>query len=79
MYYLTEVLSKVLPKKSSLITDSGLIELILPSNMAFKEEQRSIHPKSQGAMGVAECTDFRSESSGCKQRRRYSGDYHGDA
>lgn len=27
----------------------------------------------------AECTDFRSESSGCKQRRRYSGDYHGDA
>ena len=53
LYYLTEVLSKVLPKKSSLITDSGLIELILPSNMTFKDEQRSIHPKSQGAMGVA--------------------------
>lgn len=36
--------------------------------------------ESQGCYGsCAECTDFRSESSGCKQRRRYSGDYHGDA
>lgn len=53
LYHLAEVLSKVLPKKSSLVTDSGLIELILPSNMTFRKQQRSIHPKSQGAMGVA--------------------------
>lgn len=53
LYNLAEVLSKVLPEKSSLVTDSGLIELILPSNMLFGKKQRSIHPKSQGAMGVA--------------------------
>tara|TARA_B100000427_G_scaffold327155_1_gene337286 strand:+ start:9986 stop:11767 length:1782 start_codon:yes stop_codon:yes gene_type:complete len=53
LYDLAEKLSNVLPEKSSVVTDSGLIELILPSNMVFKEFQRSIHPASQGCMGVA--------------------------
>lgn len=53
LYYLSEVLSKVLPKKSTVITDSGLIELILPTNMTFSNNQRCIHPISQGAMGFA--------------------------
>ena len=53
LYDLAEKLSNVLPEKSSVITDSGLIELILPSNMVFKKGQRSIHPASQGCMGVA--------------------------
>ncbi|PHR69813.1 MAG: thiamine pyrophosphate-binding protein [Arcobacter sp.] len=53
LYHLSETLSKVLPEKSSLVTDSGLIELILPSNMSFGKKQRSIHPKSQGSMGAA--------------------------
>jgi acetolactate synthase I/II/III large subunit len=52
LYYLAETLSKVLPEKSSVITDSGLIELLLPSNMSFGKNQRAIHPISQGAMGV---------------------------
>jgi acetolactate synthase I/II/III large subunit len=52
LYYLAEILSKVLPKKSSLVTDSGLIELILPSNISFSKEQRAIHPMSQGSMGM---------------------------
>lgn len=53
LYYLSEVLSKVLPKKSIVITDSGLIELILPTNMTFLNTHRCIHPISQGAMGFA--------------------------
>jgi acetolactate synthase I/II/III large subunit len=53
LYYLAETLSKVLPEKSSVVTDSGLIELILPSNISFGKGQRAIHPMSQGAMGVA--------------------------
>lgn len=52
LYHLAEDLSKVLPSKSTVVTDSGLIELILPSNMSFTKDQRCIHPISQGAMGV---------------------------
>ncbi len=53
LYYLSEVLSNVLPEKSTVITDSGLIELILPTNMTFLNTQKCIHPISQGAMGFA--------------------------
>lgn len=52
LYDLAEKLSNVLPEKSSVITDSGLNELILPSNMTFGDHQRAIHPMSQGCMGV---------------------------
>jgi len=50
---LTDQLSHVLPEKSIVITDSGLIELILPNNINFKKGQRSLHPSSQGSMGYA--------------------------
>ena len=53
LYYLAECLSEVLPNESSLLTDSGLIELILPTNTIFNKGQRSIHPASQGSMGFA--------------------------
>ena len=53
LYYLAECLSEVLPEESVLLTDSGLIELILPHNIAFKRGQRCIHPASQGSMGYA--------------------------
>jgi acetolactate synthase-1/2/3 large subunit len=52
LYHLSQDLSKVLPEQSTVITDSGLIELILPANISFKEGQKCIHPLSQGAMGV---------------------------
>lgn len=52
LYDFAEKLSNVLPEKSSVVTDSGLIELILPSNLTFGEQQRAIHPMSQGCMGV---------------------------
>jgi acetolactate synthase I/II/III large subunit len=53
LYYLAECLSETLPNDSSLVTDSGLIELILPTNTIFNKGQRSIHPASQGSMGFA--------------------------
>jgi acetolactate synthase-1/2/3 large subunit len=53
LYELTEALSKSLPEKSSLVTDSGFIEVIVPTNFNFGNSQRSIHPISQGAMGFA--------------------------
>ena len=53
LYYLAECLSETLPNESALLTDSGLIELILPTNISFSKGQRSIHPASQGSMGFA--------------------------
>jgi len=53
LYELTDTLSKVLPEKCSLVTDSGFIEVIVPTNFDFGNNQRSIHPISQGAMGFA--------------------------
>jgi acetolactate synthase-1/2/3 large subunit len=53
LYEFTDALSKTLPEKCSLVTDSGFIEVILPTNFNFGNHQRSIHPVSQGAMGFA--------------------------
>ena len=53
LYELTESLSKALPEKCSIVTDSGFIEVIVPTNFNFGNSQRSIHPISQGAMGFA--------------------------
>lgn len=53
LYEFTNALSKILPNNCSIVTDSGFIEVILPTNINFGEGQRSIHPFSQGAMGFA--------------------------
>ncbi|MBO6564267.1 MAG: thiamine pyrophosphate-binding protein [Pseudomonadales bacterium] len=53
LYHLADCLTETLPDESVLVTDSGLIELILPTNVGFQEGQRAIHPASQGAMGYA--------------------------
>jgi len=53
LYYLAECLSEVLPVDSVFLSDSGLVELILPTNISFRKDQRCIHPASQGAMGFA--------------------------
>ena len=53
LYQLAEVLGRVLPKPSTLVTDSGLIEVILPTNIPFASGVNCIHPFSQGAMGFA--------------------------
>uniref|UniRef100_UPI00404783D6 thiamine pyrophosphate-binding protein n=1 Tax=Polynucleobacter sp. TaxID=2029855 RepID=UPI00404783D6 len=53
LYQLANSLSALLPNPSTLITDSGLVEVILPSNIRFASGTKSIHPASQGAMGFA--------------------------
>ena len=53
LYFLAESLSNTLPENSTFISDSGLIELMLPTNIKFKKGQRCIHPSSQGSMGFA--------------------------
>ena len=53
LYYLAECLSETMPLNSVFLSDSGLIELMLPTNISFKEDQRCIHPASQGSMGFA--------------------------
>ena len=53
LYELSKSLSRVLPQDATVVTDSGLVELILPTNIDFRKGQRCIHPTSQGAMGYA--------------------------
>lgn len=53
LYDLTHALSGTLDMDAIVITDSGLIEVILPSNLDFGPGRRAIHPVSQGAMGFA--------------------------
>jgi acetolactate synthase-1/2/3 large subunit len=53
LYDLTHALSSKLDGEAIVITDSGLIEVILPSNLDFGPRRRAIHPVSQGAMGFA--------------------------
>ncbi len=53
LHYLAECLSEVLPEDSVFLSDAGLVEVILPTNISFGREQRCIHPASQGSMGFA--------------------------
>lgn len=53
LYQLAEALSGTLPTPSTLVTDSGLVEVILPTNIRFQDGVRCIHPVSQGSMGFA--------------------------
>jgi acetolactate synthase-1/2/3 large subunit len=53
LYQLADRLSDLLPTPSTLVTDSGLAEVILPSNLRFADGMCCIHPASQGAMGFA--------------------------
>jgi acetolactate synthase-1/2/3 large subunit len=53
LYYLAEGLTETLVADASVVTDSGLEELIIPSALSLKGQQRCIHPASQGSMGYA--------------------------
>jgi acetolactate synthase I/II/III large subunit len=53
LYQLADRLSNIMPTPSTLVTDSGLAEVILPSNIHFSDGIRCVHPASQGAMGFA--------------------------
>lgn len=53
LYQLADRLSRAMPAGATLVTDSGLAEVILPSNIRFQDGTECIHPASQGAMGFA--------------------------
>lgn len=53
LYELANCLSEMLPSEINIVTDSGLVEVILPTNIRFADGMRCIHPASQGAMGYA--------------------------
>ena len=53
LYELAYKLGDILNDESTLVTDSGLIEVILPSNVKFKNGVNCIHSSSQGSMGFA--------------------------
>jgi acetolactate synthase I/II/III large subunit len=53
LYHFCDTLSSRLSPDTTVITDAGLEELIVPSSIAYKEEQRCLFPASQGAMGYA--------------------------
>ncbi len=53
LYQLADCLSENLPVPSTLVTDSGSVEVILPTNVRFADGVNCIHPASQGSMGFA--------------------------
>lgn len=53
LYDLTDALSDALDDDAIVVTDSGLIEVILPSRLNYGSKRRAIHPVSQGAMGFS--------------------------
>lgn len=53
LYHFSKILSDVFTNDAIVLTDSGMQELIVPTTIEFKKNQRCIHPVSQGAMGYA--------------------------
>lgn len=53
LYELADCISSLLPSPCTVVTDSGLTEVILPTNIRFGDGMNCIHPASQGAMGFA--------------------------
>lgn len=53
LYDLSNHLSTKIDKDSIVVTDSGFVEVILPTNIDFYPKRRAIHPVSQGSMGFA--------------------------
>jgi acetolactate synthase-1/2/3 large subunit len=53
IYDLCSVLSGSLTDNAVVITDSGLVEVIVPNTLDYGPNRRAIHPNQQGAMGFA--------------------------
>lgn len=53
IYDLCKLLDNHLPANAVFVTDSGFAQLILPTNIRFRNDQRCLQPVSQGAMGYA--------------------------
>ena len=53
LYLFADRLSNNISDKTTVITDAGLEELIVPSTIKFREGQKCLFPSNQGAMGYA--------------------------
>lgn len=53
LYAFADKLNNILNKDTAVITDAGLEELIIPSTIAYRGNQKCFFPASQGAMGYA--------------------------
>ena len=53
LYDLAGSIGSLADANCTFVTDSGFIELIIPTNAVFGPAQRLVHPHSQGAMGFA--------------------------
>lgn len=53
LYDLSDVFTQTLRPETIFLCDSGYIDVILPTNINFKNKQICIHPVSQGSMGFA--------------------------
>jgi acetolactate synthase-1/2/3 large subunit len=53
LYKFSEILSEIMPARSTFICDSGFVDVIMPTNIKFNNTQSCLHPVSQGMMGYA--------------------------
>lgn len=53
LYEIAGTLSSLLPNNAVVLTDAGMEELLIPTTIDFRTDQRMLHPASQGCMGVA--------------------------
>lgn len=53
IYHFADVISDLISDDATVITDAGLEELIIPSTIRYKDNQRCLFPAAQGAMGYA--------------------------
>lgn len=53
LYHFADILSDRLPEDATVITDAGFEELIVPSTIRYRADQRCLFPAAQGAMGYA--------------------------
>ncbi len=66
IYSVADNLSEILPQDATVITDAGFEELIIPSTIKFKANQRCLFPAAQGAMGYAIPAIIGAYAAGCK-------------
>lgn len=66
LYTFADVLSNILGNRTAVITDAGLEELIIPSTIAYREQQKCFFPAAQGAMGYAVPAILGAWFGGCK-------------
>lgn len=53
LYEIAEAISATMADNAIVLSDAGMEELLIPTTIDFRGNQRMLHPASQGCMGVA--------------------------